>query len=153
MAGGRNDDDSAIGALEAENAALRAEVLATVKHPGFLEEKEWRLVAAFRQYQQGPNPFDTNEPPLFRNTDMAIVPYIEVPFPKSAIVSIRVGPGKSSDVRAAGVRRLLNSLGSVAQHWPYSLAEWRVGNRASVDRLGTRHTRSDASGHRPTDNL
>ena len=46
---------------------------------------------------------------------MAIVPYIELDLPLEAIVSIRVGPGNNVDVREAGVRRLLQALGSKAE--------------------------------------
>jgi hypothetical protein len=45
---------------------------------------------------------------------MTIVPYIEVPLPKEAIVTIRVGPGRHVDVREAGVRRLLRTVGCEA---------------------------------------
>jgi len=45
---------------------------------------------------------------------MAIVPYIEVQLPSDAIVTVRVGPGNSTDVREAGVRRLLKSFSSSA---------------------------------------
>lgn len=77
-------------------------MLAHIKHPGFHEEREWRMVAAF----EWESPKLTN----FRSTPMAIVPYIEIPLPKEAIVAIRVGPGRHVDVREAGVRRLLRTL-------------------------------------------
>jgi hypothetical protein len=102
--------------VKAEYKALHlAALLATIKHPGFREEKEWRLFAAFERYQQGPmvDPV-SHEPTRFRSTPMAIVPYIEVQLPSDAIVTVRVGPGNSTDVREAGVRRLLKSLGSNA---------------------------------------
>lgn len=82
-------------------------LLALVKHLGFHEETEWRIFAAF-------NP-DYSPPPVhFRPTPIAIVPYIELKLPPDAIVSVRVGPGATADVREAGVRQLLNSLGSKA---------------------------------------
>jgi hypothetical protein len=80
-------------------------MLATIKHPGFQEEREWRLVAALEGEE---------ERVQFRATPMAIVPYVEVPLPRDAIRSIRVGPGRHVDVRANGVRRLLASIGSDA---------------------------------------
>jgi hypothetical protein len=43
---------------------------------------------------------------------MAIVPYIELPLERDAIVSVRVGPGNNVDVREAGVRRLLKTWGA-----------------------------------------
>jgi Protein of unknown function (DUF2971) len=102
--------------VKAEYKALHlSALLATLKHPGFREEEEWRLFAAFDRYQQGPmvDPA-SHEPTRFRSTPMAIVPYIEVKLPSDAIASVRVGPGNSTDVREAGVRRLLRSLGSNA---------------------------------------
>ncbi len=81
-------------------------MLAGVKHPGFQEEREWRVVAVF----EGEGPKHVK----FRSTPMAIVPYIEVPLPKDAIVTIRVGPGRHVDVREAGVRRLLRTVGCEA---------------------------------------
>jgi hypothetical protein len=78
-------------------------MLAGVKHPGFQEEREWRVVVAFEDEAPGLV--------RFRSTPMAIVPYIEVSLPKDAIVTIRVGPGRHVDVREAGVRRLLKTVG------------------------------------------
>jgi hypothetical protein len=102
--------------VKAEYKALHlAALLATVKHPGFSEEKEWRLFVAFEGSQQatkfGPVPYERTS---FRSTPMAIVPYIKVQLPSDAIVTVRVGPGNSTDVREAGVRRLLKSVGSNA---------------------------------------
>lgn len=93
--------------VHAHYMALRlTAMLAGVKHPGFEEEREWRVVAAFE--------YEASELVKFRSTPMAIVPYIEVPMPKEAIVSIRVGPGRHVDVREAGVRRLLKTVGCEA---------------------------------------
>jgi hypothetical protein len=93
--------------VHAHYMALRlTAMLAGVKHPGFQEEREWRVVAAFED--------ETSELVRFRSTPMAIVPYIEVPLPKDAIVTIRVGPGRHIDVREAGVRRLLRTVGCEA---------------------------------------
>jgi hypothetical protein len=89
--------------VHAHYMALRlTALLAGVKHPGFQEEREWRVVAAF---EEDPKFVE------FRSTPMAIVPYIEIPLPMDAIVTIRVGPGRHVDVREAGVRRLLRKVG------------------------------------------
>ena len=103
--------------VKAEYKALHlAALLATIKNPGFHEEKEWRLFAAFEPGQQGPMVDPASHGATrFRSTPMAIVPYMEVQLPSDAIVTVRVGPGNSTDVREAGVRRLLNSLGSNAK--------------------------------------
>lgn len=99
-------EDTNLGHLgvHAHFMALRlASMLAKVKHPGFREEREWRIVGTF-EYE---------DPQLvkFRSTPMAIVPYIDVPLPNDAISSVRVGPGRYVDVREEGVRRLLAAVG------------------------------------------
>jgi hypothetical protein len=89
--------------VHAHFMALRlTAMLAGVKHPGFQEEQEWRVVAAFE--------WEAPKIVRFRSTPMAIVPYIEIPLLKDAIVTIRVGPGQHVDVREAGVRRLLRKV-------------------------------------------
>jgi len=99
--------------VKAEYKALQlAALLATIKDPGFSEEKDWRLYAAFDRGQQEPVLAPTvYKETRFRATPMAIVPYIELRLPSDAVVTVRVGPGNSTDVREAGVRRLLKSLG------------------------------------------
>lgn len=93
--------------VHAHYMALRlTAMLAGVKHPGFQEEREWRIVAAFE--------YEAAELVKFRSTPMAIVPYVEVPLPKEAFVAIRVGPGQHVDVREAGLRRLLSMVGCEA---------------------------------------
>jgi hypothetical protein len=97
--------------VHAHYMALRlTAMLAGVKHPGFREEREWRVVAAFESESPGLEEF--------RSTPMAIVPYIEIPLPRDAIASIRVGPGRHVDVREAGVRRLMKKVGceALVQH-------------------------------------
>jgi hypothetical protein len=89
--------------VHAHYMALRlTTMLAGVKHHGFQEEREWRVVAAFE--------YEVSELVRFRSTPMAIVPYIEIPLPMDAIVTIRVGPGRHVDIREAGVRRLLRTV-------------------------------------------
>jgi len=90
-----------------------ATILATVKHPGFSEEREWRLFAGFEAHHlQGPG---SPTPMQFRATGMALVPYISIDLPRESFISIRVGPGDSPEVRAAGVRRLLTHYGMTAE--------------------------------------
>jgi Protein of unknown function (DUF2971) len=87
-----------------------AAMLAAVKHPGFSEEKEWRLVMA-----RG-DPFGPAT--RFRTSSMAIIPYIEMPFPREAVVSVRVGPGQHMPLRQQGVERLLRERGWGAKVLP-----------------------------------
>jgi hypothetical protein len=101
--------------VKAEYMALQlTSMLATIKHPSFEEEREWRLYTAFQS--RSPSDFDSTRDPIkFRSTPMAIVPYIEVPFDLSAIKSVRVGPGVYSEVRELGVRQMLLTIGSEAE--------------------------------------
>lgn len=89
-------------------------LLATVKDPAFRQEEEWRLLAALEPEGPAGGPGAPESLVKYRSTSMAIVPYIELPFAIDAIRSIRLGPGNYGDVREAGVRKLLASLGSSA---------------------------------------
>ena len=80
---------------------------ASVKHEGFAEEREWRLVLV--QYAHN----DATQI-LFRPTPIAVVPYMRVPIDPAAICSIRVGPGDKTGIRAEGISRLLAAHGSAA---------------------------------------
>ena len=80
---------------------LRA-MLASIKHPGFREEREWRLVVGFE--------YEGDYALRFRSTPMAIVPYVEVPISLEMIRGIRIGPGRHVDVREVGVQRLLRHM-------------------------------------------
>jgi hypothetical protein len=100
--------DSNLGhvGVHAHNMALQlTSRLAGVKHPGFREEREWRLFATFDGFL-----WQSASPVRYRATAIAIVPYIAVRFPKDAIKSIQVGPGRHVDVRVQGVRHLLGTL-------------------------------------------
>lgn len=81
--------------------------VASVKHEGFAEEREWRLVLV--QYAHN----DATQI-LFRPTPIAVVPYMRVPIDPAAICSIRVGPGDKTAIRVEGIRRLLAASGSAA---------------------------------------
>ena len=85
-------------------------VLATMKHPDFAEEREWRVVVTQR-YSLGPK---MAEPVKFRASSVAIVPFIEIPIVVDAIDSVRVGPGNNQAVRQVGAERLLSAYGSSA---------------------------------------
>jgi hypothetical protein len=93
-------------------------MLAQVKHPGFMEEQEWRLVVGQQILEEAALSklgITLHHPPtLFRPTPIAIVPYLEIPIKRESIMSIRVGPGDNAETRASGVRRLLKTLASEA---------------------------------------
>ncbi len=99
--------------VKAHYAALAvSSMLAQVKHPGFSEEQEWRLVMGLEIYDE--SSVTRQQPTQFRATNVAIVPYLTLPLPLESIVSIKVGPGKNVEVRESGTRRVLKSLGSKA---------------------------------------
>jgi hypothetical protein len=93
------------------SAMAISSMLAQVKHPGFTEEEEWRLVVGLEVVGA---PTSGPGATLFRATPMAIVPYLKIPLRCESIVSIRVGPGENAEVRASGIRRILTTLGSSA---------------------------------------
>ena len=100
--------------VKAHFAALAvSSMLAQVKNPGFAEEQEWRLIVGLDLLDES-KASGAQWPTMYRSTRMAIVPYIELPLERDLIVSIRVGPGNNVDVREAGVRRLLKTLGCEA---------------------------------------
>ncbi len=79
-------------------------VLATIKHPSFADEIEWRLVLA--------NAFALAEVRTsFRVGDFGFAPYIEVPLPAESVAEVVVGPSPHPEIRKAGVQRLLSRLG------------------------------------------
>jgi hypothetical protein len=78
-------------------------LLASVKHEAFLEENEWRVV------QVEPAHFDVDTDPVrFRPSPYGLVPYRALSFADNAIRQVRIGPGAHADLRAKGVRDLLN---------------------------------------------
>lgn len=94
-------------------AQALSSMLSRIKHPGSFEEQEWRLVVGLEISDESQTSTE-RKATLYRATQRAIVPYIELPLERDAITSIRVGPGDNADVREAGVRRLLKTLGSEA---------------------------------------
>lgn len=76
--------------------------LLTIKNPAFSEEQEWRLTVAR---------WGLENPPNFGTNAFGIAPYLEEGFDRSAIATIMVGPGNHSEIRAAGVRQLLEVHG------------------------------------------
>jgi hypothetical protein len=77
-------------------------MVAGIKHPGFSEEREWRLIVA--------SEYEDRSRVRFRASTIAIVPYISIPFPLGAVRSIRIGPGPDVEVRVSGVERLLHAV-------------------------------------------
>ncbi len=86
------------GWVRAQSIVLPA--LASVKTDAFAEEKEWRLIFVGRRELH------------FRPGPLSIIPYVEVPFGRSAIKEIVIGPGGESELRRLGVERLLEAVGA-----------------------------------------
>jgi hypothetical protein len=86
-----------------------------LKHDGFQEEQEYRIVAArLRADSIAPKAKQRAKQIEFRSRDGLIVPYIEL-FKDSKrslpITSVIVGPHPSQDKQAAAVRMALDSNG------------------------------------------
>jgi hypothetical protein len=77
-------------------------LVATIKHPSFSEEQEWRLIHAT---------WGTAGGLQFRAGRLGLIPYIVRRFPPSAVAEVMVGPGPHSDARREGIRQLLDQRG------------------------------------------
>jgi len=76
--------------------------VATIKHPTFAEEKEWRLLTTTWGIPTGLQ---------FRPGPVGLVPYLRFKFPPDAVAQVVVGPGLYSDARTNGIRQFLASCG------------------------------------------
>jgi hypothetical protein len=76
-------------------------LLASVKHPSFREEQEWRLVCV-------PD-VSLSADVQFRPSDFALIPYLNLRFDSSAVHEIVVGPGDNADLRCKGVDEFLRN--------------------------------------------
>lgn len=103
----------ATGSVRLHNVVLP--VLATIKHPCFADEREWRLIC-------GAGTSDLQAE--LRVGSVGVIPYIELLFDRSAVREVVVGPGHEPALRQSGVRRLLRRYG-------YSSVEV-VGTSASL---------------------
>lgn len=78
--------------------------IASVKHPGFAEEKEWRLLNQISEDDvNGP---DSNI--KFRPSSMGPISYITLPFKMNCVREIVIGPGGNVSSRESAVRNLLD---------------------------------------------
>lgn len=90
--------------------------LARIKDASFKSEQEWRLIYVQRggilgwinmPYRQS----DFRPPAEARSGPNSAVPFIKMQFLKSAIRSIRVGPGGDKKLRRLAIHRICESLG------------------------------------------
>lgn len=77
--------------------------VASLKHPAFAEEHEWRVVA------NG----DSREL-KFRGTRRGLAPYVELPLDLALISEIKLGPGLSQGTAVRAVERILTAKGASA---------------------------------------
>lgn len=108
------------GVKASYKALTVAAILATIKHPGFSEEREWRLITAFQDNEGEEFGLHSN-PTKFRPSNVGLSPYVELSVPMDAVVSVRVGPGDRAEIREAAVRRLLKSVKSKAAVLPSTI--------------------------------
>ena len=82
-----------------------AQIATSFKHKSFCEEKEWRLVVG---------PVDIpSERILYRPSDTAIIPYVEIDFKNSVlpIECIIIGPGPYQQRNGVSLRQMLSISG------------------------------------------
>jgi hypothetical protein len=80
--------------------------LASVKHPSFKEECEWRILKQLPIYelkQPGTNI-------RYRISDMGPIAYMVISFPSECLQEIVIGPGNNTETRKAAVLSMLQSL-------------------------------------------
>lgn len=93
--------DPKLRAQAIRSLTLEIERLASYfKHPSFAEEKEHRLVIRMA--------WDIAEHAKFRAGPMSIIPYIEVPAPKSLIKEIAIGPTRDQSLAKRGLSALID---------------------------------------------
>ena len=102
------------GYFQARRVAFPA--LATVKNSAFAEEREWRLLVAGTDNQDGLE---------FRIGNLGLIPYVELAFDVSAVREVIVGPGGHQELREESVRRILRVSGFDSVNVRVSSAPYR----------------------------
>jgi hypothetical protein len=82
------------------------------KHPGFSEEKEWRLIRVMVRGEEPPR----GGTPLFRERGTGLLPYTDLPLERAGdteppIATVKVGPTAHPELAVSATRRLLESAG------------------------------------------
>jgi hypothetical protein len=91
--------------------------IASIKHPGFREEKEWRILKQYHAYEfsEENNPKHIN----FRPSKMGPIPYLPIPFMESCLREIVIGPGPNTEMR-------VKSIGLMLRHYDFLKARIRI---------------------------
>jgi hypothetical protein len=95
------------GAAMAEREVIP--MVVHVKDSAFSDEKEWRLATTRYTYNAGAN--DAEDEVYHRAGRLGITPYVKMPFERSALREIRIGPGPYPKLRQQGVESLLAGKG------------------------------------------
>ncbi|MGH3628057.1 MAG: DUF2971 domain-containing protein [Sciscionella sp.] len=94
------------------HAAALAECSVCFKHPGFAEEKEWRLVRVNMRQGEAPE----RVTPSFRESATGLLPYLPLELEREGdeerpIAEVVVGPNTHPDLAARAAAELLGSVG------------------------------------------
>lgn len=76
--------------------------IASVKHPGFSEEREWRLLIDERSQHVGNVQYRVR-------SDM-LIPFVEVPIPLECVVAVHIGPMKYQDMAYVSMHEFITAL-------------------------------------------
>jgi len=106
-----------------QNLTFEIEQLASYfKHPSFAEEKERRIVIRML--------WEIEEHAKFRAGPMSIIPYIEVPAPKSLIKEIGIGPTRDQSLAKRGLAALIDfKFGRFASIGDVNISESKIPYR------------------------
>ena len=114
-----NQDDYVPAVCQAFSRTA-GELMFSIKHPDFHEEREWRLVHSMNI---NPRLNRNDEFPAFRSYDGNVIPYLSVSFGNAVeaskddtfgcpfpIVKLFIGPTINADLNTESVRHLLSNL-------------------------------------------
>jgi hypothetical protein len=77
-------------------------LIASVKHPGFSEEQEWRLLLDERS--------EHVDNAQYRVRSDMLIPFVEIPIPIECIVAVHVGPMKYQDMAFESLKEFVETL-------------------------------------------
>lgn len=80
--------------------------LARVKHPGFTEEREWRMLKQLAVYDLK----EQGAAIQFRPSSMGPIAYLVISFPPECLQEIIIGPGSHTETREAAINDMLQYL-------------------------------------------
>lgn len=81
--------------------------ISRIKHPGFAEEQEWRLMLQLSAGEVNMQ----NEKIKFRPSKMGPISYLALPIKRNCLKEIVIGPGENIKIREEAVQNLLDYYG------------------------------------------